>query len=554
MLHEQTSFDGGFNLVTSDMQIPANGYRFLINARQRLGYIETNKKHVQIDNIPAGKIHAHIGVGNAHFVFIEGKAYSRIDGTVGWSQVPGFSMDTVADRYYLLAIPASTFNFVRKNNPVSANSAIIVDADFAINGTPAGILVQDNVNQPQIILFNTATQSFFARSTKNYSQWTLTDHEYVPIGKQMMHKNGITFVVARDGKSVFRSVSGRPLDFVVNVDVNGNKLPSELNGGAASTSFAVDFNEITCLLDSNAENVFIIATGKNVRLVQFDYTRTIFGEPSFIELVKIQAGIVNQESIVELLGDYAFVDFENIKSFNAVEQIRNEGRNSIFSLQLANLLKGVKQKEPCSCVFDNYALFYLKTLWGNLVAVYDTLSQKWISFDITTVDRIKQFAFIETVTTTKLYAITHHNELFQMYASAGRELAQLMTRSLTPFADLEHKSQLLKLLFKGGAALGDVTAIEYVDEQESDRVDSEFTDMSSGIDYPVRPPVIPSNIPVMKHDTFTFTQGLNGKKIAFLIQWNTDARLYGFTLSTSEIAKDTSLSQQAKILKDAYAP
>ena len=553
MLHEQTSFEGGANLITNEMQISATSYKWLMNARQRLGYIEPVKKHVEITNAPAGKKQGHIGIGNVHIIFVAGLAYYRVDGQNNWSNIPGFSMDAIAPRYWMLAVPSSNFNFVRKNDPTSANRQIIIDVDFAINGTPASIIVQDNVNQPQIILYNTATQSFYARDTQTYSEWSITTPEYVPIGRQMIFKNGITFIVSRDGKSVNRSVTGRPLDFMVNVDSNGNKLPSEYNGGASSVGFAFDYDEITCLIDSNAVNVFILATARNIRLIAFDYSITIFGEPRFTQAAILEAGIVNQESVVEILGDYAFIDFENIKSFNAVQQVQNEGRNSIFSLQLASILKDVKQSDPCACIFDNYALFYIKTLWGNLIAVYDTLSEKWVSFDITRADKIKQFAFIETVTQTKLYAITDDDELFQFYASDDRELAQLMTRSITPAADPQHKSQHLKPLFRGGSLTGNVSVIEYVDEVLSERLTSDFENVSSGINYPVYPPVIPNTIATIKQDTFTFKDGLVGKKIAFIIQWNTDARLYGFTLSTSEVKRDTSLRQQDKILKETYS-
>ncbi len=554
MTHEQSTFDAGLNLLTSDMQISERGYAWLINGRQRLGHVEANQKHVEQTDAPAGKKQGHIGVGNVHILFVAGNAYYKVDGSAGWVQIPGFTMDTVADRYWAVAIPASTFNFVRKSDEVSANNPIIVDVDFAVNGNPAGILVQDNVNQPRLILYDSTHGTFIARVTKTYTQWTTTDHEYVPIGKQMMHKNGITFIVSRDGKFIMRSVTGRPLDFMVVVNPNGGKLATEHNGGAFRTSFAFDFDDITCLVDSNARGIFILGTARNIRLVAFDYVKTIFGEPTFVEAALVEAGVVNQESVVEILGDYAFVDFENVKSFNAVEQLENEGRNSIFSLQLAGLLKNIKQREPCTCVFNNYALFYLKTVWGNLIAVYDTLHEKWIALDLTTVDRIKQFAFIETTTETKLYAITHDDELFQMYASDDRELAQLKIRSITPFADLQHKSQAFKPLFRGGSIEGEVTVIEYVDEVQSNRLTGELVNVSSGVNYPVRPPVIPNTVNTMKQDSFVFNDGLLGKKIAFIVQWNTDARLHGYTFITGEVQRDASLAQQAKTLKDTYAP
>ena len=113
-------------------------------------------------------------------------------------------------------------------------------------------MVQDGINQPWLIQLNELINILTARKLNTYNQWSnvssgANSREYVPIGKQMMYLNSILFIVAPNGRSIYRSVSGRPLDFMVNIDVDGKKVPSEIIGGAASVSFAADFDEITCI-------------------------------------------------------------------------------------------------------------------------------------------------------------------------------------------------------------------------------------------------------------------------------------------------------------------
>jgi hypothetical protein len=130
---------------------------------------------------------------------------------------------------------------------------------------------------------------------------------------------------------MYQSVSGRPLDFMVNVDINGNKNILEANGGADSVSFSFDFDQITGIYTSNATDIFIYTTANKTRLIALDYDSTIFGEPTYREAVPaINAGAVNDKSIIEVLGDFIGIGKESLVSFNAVQQLKLEAKNSIF--------------------------------------------------------------------------------------------------------------------------------------------------------------------------------------------------------------------------------
>lgn len=557
MIKQQKVFTGGCNLLASDTALQDNEYRWLINARQRLGYLEANKKAIELDTAPIGKKQGIVAVGDVTILFVAGNAFYKTETGLDWIQISGFSMDAVADIYYTAIVPASTFNFHRKIDE-SLNNPMLITTDFKVSGTPAGILVQDGAHQPYIIEYDQATQTFIARVTKTYAQWANTsgvanDREYVPIGKQMMYISPILYIVSIDGKSVYRSVSGRPLDFMVNVDFNGNKLPSEAQGGASSTGFTFDSDIITNLTPINIPNSFIYGTARYTRIITADLENTIFGEPRFYQSAIIEAGIVNHQSVIEVLGDYAFVDFEAIKMFNAVLQLQNEGRNSIFSLQLSRLMNGIKQSDPVCVSFDNYCLFDIDTTWGRMCCVYDSLSAKWVSFDvISRVGAIKQFAIVETTLESKLYCITHRDEVFQLYASATeREVAILKTAAMTnEETKTQLKSQLLHLFFQAGPKIanGKVFCTEYVDDQQGANgyLEKSIDLLYAGINYPVRCPVIPSNKRIVNTMTFAFPSGLQGKKISYVVKWSNDARLIEMEFIANDIIRDSSTQQSHK--------
>src|ERR1041385_4857019 len=283
MNYNQKSFADGLDTITNDTAISQASYPWLINGRNRFGRIDPILKHVRLDTAPVGLKQGIIGVGNVVVIFVAGKAYYNQIGSDIWFQIPAFAMDETISRYYTLAVPASYLNFVRKLG-ASVNAEMVLSTDFKVAGTPAAIIVQDTINQPWLIIYDTTNQIFTARVSKNYNDWqnlseTANDREYIPIGRQMFYINGKTFIVSKDRKSLYQSITGRPLDFMMNVDINGNKAPSELIGGAATTSFNFDFDEITCVQPVSIPDSFVYATRHLVRLITMDYTNTIFGEP-----------------------------------------------------------------------------------------------------------------------------------------------------------------------------------------------------------------------------------------------------------------------------------
>jgi hypothetical protein len=553
MNYQQKSFNSGLDFISSDTQVAEDGYIWLVNGRTRYGRVEPTNKHLQLTGFPEGLQQGTITVGNVHFLFIAGRAYYRIDGTDVWIQVPLFQMSAIAKTLWSKAIEASTKHFVRRlNESESVQDDIQETVDFKIQGTPAGIIVQDGVSQPWIIEWDDVNNLFIARETKKYSNWafnstTANSREYVPIGRQMMVINSKLYIVAPDKKSIYQSISGRPLDFMVNIDVNGQKLPSESEGGARSTSFAFDFDDITCIVPINVPNSFIYGTSRNVRIVQLDYTKRIFGEPTYFQASIAKAGIVNQESFLELVnGDLAFISPDGVKSFNAIEHLQTKSNGTVFSLQVGHLLTNHTTRKPikqvnCSCVrYDNYAFFNLDTYWGNIIVTYDMLKDLWCSLDITLATKIKQFAVMETATEDKLFCLNGFNEVFQMYASTETETPEIRFRSLVDNSTAkEQKGVKLVAMFQKGTTDGNAFLTEYVDDQLSIDPDIITNPLNAadyrhrqpllgslaGVPFPVIPPVMPNNRQRVDTITFPLRGGLKGKKLSYIMQWTNDSQL-----------------------------
>ncbi len=536
----QNDFKGGINQLDDDTGIKDNEYVLLVNGRQRHGPVQPISKSVD-QRLPfAGNPQALMSVGNTLLLIISGRAYYRIYGQSTWIRIADFQMDATAYRMWLIAVPKSSRNYVRRLN-ISLNNPIIINTDFNISGNPAGILVQDGINQPWLIQFNAVTQTFVARVTKRYSQWanlsvTADDREYVPIGKQMFMLNEKLFILAPDSKSIYHSVTGRPLDFMVNVDANGDKLVAEAVGGASSVSFAFDNDDITCIRDVNIANTFLYGTARHVRLITLDYSQTIFGEPYPTQAQKIEAGILNDQSFVDALGDYTFIDNDGIKSFNAVQNLRVEGRNSVFTQQVDRLMAGrIQQTRKVAAIsFNNYALYYCQTLHGRAIAVYDMLHQAWVSLDITDVQNVKQFCALENGAINVLYALTNDG-VWEMYTSTTREMAQLHVKALMP-ADIknEHKGHWVKPIFKGATIDGIVEVQEKADDQQSQRQTRNTTNSVMAMTWPLFFPITFSSKPNAYNNAIIVDKGLAGKKLAYVILWNTDAALMNIGINTSE--------------------
>jgi hypothetical protein len=382
----------------------------------------------------------------------------------------------------------------------------------------------------------------------------------------MVYVSGKLLIVSRDGTQVYQSITGRPLDFMVVTDTNGHKLSKESLGGAEKVSYGFDFDVITCIISCNTPDSFWVGSAHNLRIVTFDFTRTIYGEPLYNISAIFNVGVVNQFSLVDTLGDFACIDFDGVKSINAVQSLKFRGRNSIFSLNVMKLFrtsksKRLKQKDTACIQFDNYILFNVDTRYGNLIIVYDLILSKWISFDITLVHHIKQFTTTEIPTETKLYCITQDDKVWQMFGAATTEVAIARTKSYIRMdsyiaqsenqssGQSEHKGQMLNCAFVDGSYAGHCEVREFIDEQESivSREKKAINVTIPGIKFPVEMPVVPNTQQQVNNLTFSLTKGLAGKKVSYIIMWNNDCHLLEHEIITSDIGNKIAGRQKQEV-------
>lgn len=455
----RNDFQGGMNRLDDSSKLLENQYPIAVNARTRYNVVEPIRSPLkQLQGLPSGLHQGVYAAGAIVLVFIGGKAYYKdfSNPASNYAQVAGLQMDANVANIFVEFVPASTINYVRKaaSAPPDPNASITLGAQTA--GSPQCAVVQDGINQPWIIESNGV-----ARISKNYNEWTTNNREYIPIGKQMYYSGeGVLYIVSPDGGFIYRSVTGRPLDFVVAIDNTGNKA-----GDAVVTSHSVDFGAITCIRGLNTDqSAIFVSTAYRSYMVIPDFADTLFGEPKFSNVPLFATGALNQFSFIELLGDSAFISFSGMRSFNAVLQLKNEGKNAPFSAQISTFVADITQETPCAINSDDYALFFVKTIHGDCILVFDTLKAQWVAIDkLAGISGIKQFAEMKILGTRKLFFITPAG-LYEYYGgSTFEEVGFYLGDFASGDAEVQHKPLNLNLIFSEPIEFGAVSVKAFTD-------------------------------------------------------------------------------------------
>lgn len=517
--YTQASFAGGMNMVLDETRLQENQYVYAFNVRNRFDVLSPITDSLEVES-PSGLKQGLYAIGNILVVFVAGKAYYKEKHADAWTQVTGFQMSTTAKQFWCEVVPVSTANMERK---ATDSNGVTLNFGNTSTESPRALVVQDGVNQPWLI-FPDAT----ARKSKDYTGWTTTDREYLPIGKMMVYVDGILFIVSADGTKIFRSVTGRPLDCMVNILPSGDKQTTETIGGAASVSFAPSFDGITAISALNSGEI-LVANNKNTVLFVIDRSRTVFGEPTFTVKIGLPVGCVNQQSFIDILGDYAFMDFVGIRSFNAVQQLRFEGRNSAFSLPISPAFKDIIQDSEICCAisYDNYAMFAVNTIFGYATLVYDILNKTYVSFDLTSATKLKQFATTYPFE-RKLYAISE-DKVWEIFASTDYPLAILRTKAFcSQDPKLELQCSMFRMVFTEPQVDGrTVRALLYVDGRRSAEIETTYRKKELGIKFPMDFPITFDsdrsclNLPL----NFQGAETTYGWKIGFIVKWKNGAKL-----------------------------
>jgi len=555
MKFSQQSFSGGMNLLVDDTRLPVvsgyklgnnpyslgyNQYRLGINVRNRFDVLNTVKQSKKDPAAPPGIKQELVTFGNYIIMFVSGLAWYRYYLDTGWKQIAGFSMLSTAPRLWTTLIPVATTNYARQSIGSQIDSTLVSTAQSGVNRLAVdtviaeaslnGLLVQDNVNQPQFIFIGTDGLPT-SRTTQSYEEWEIIfdsdkvtvlfdAREYVPIGNAMEWTDGVLFIVSQDVSQIYRSVSGRPLDFVINVDTLGQK-----GGDATTTSTSVGVGGISCIRATATGSLFVAAGNSNY-VISFDKSNiapTMFGEYTFTRQFLFNATLVNDRSILDSLGDTKFIGITGVRSFNAVEQEQNEGRNSEFSSLIQAAFNNIIQdfQYSAAILYDNYEFYAVTTIFGPAIVVYDTILACWTSFDLGQVPvRVKQLAKIE-LTVQKLYAIGEDDELYELYAGTEDATSYVRLGASSDEPKMTHKLTDIRLVINNITQDCTCSAIAFTDNRLSEQ-----TAQVKNITYPEPTWPYTGIIDMPDIDTlcqpvlFSFPNASQGWKTFALVSWN----------------------------------
>lgn len=535
----QNSFNGGMNLRDSADALAVNEYVWAVNARTRDQRVGCVRAPVEDTSAPTGKKQGLYALAEYLIIFVAGKAYWKKYTETSWTQISGFQMSRTASALYATLVTGSSVNLQRLRTDAETTIAYKTSGTglATATGTPAGLLIQDGTNQPWIIF-----PDLTCRVTQTYDQWIQgTAQEYVPVGTQMAVAGAKLFILSVDGKRIYQSVSGRMLDFVVNVDTAGNK-----GGNADTTSHAVSGDVVTALKAVSLTNL-LVATAKQVWLVELDYTNKTFGEPRFNNNPVVDAGITNEKSVIELLGDYQFIDFNGVRSFNAVMNLKFKGQNAPFSSKISELFKERLQSsdDTAAIAFDNYGIFSVFTTIGHGLLIYDTLLEAWVSIDQHDCIRVKNFAVTTGASTQQLWALTAQGRVFQLFAGTDYLQPMVMTRGFTE-ASLTVEQQGRSVLTQIEECTGGtLRVIPYVDSKRFGAKSRTLRNTTPALTFPMEYPIAFSNTDRLDIISIPLTKLPIARVLQVVVTWSGGGALNSLMLASENSVSQTPTAQQA---------
>jgi hypothetical protein len=562
-----SDFSGGMRRNVDPTGIEDNEYALLINGRNRFGNVAPINGPLELTNqLPSGFYQNVYGFESILLLFIDGKAFAKdFKASSGFVQIPGIQMTETAPEIFVEAVPSSWMNAQRKATASDQNAEVTFFSQ--VSGTPSALVVQDGIIQPMLI-FSTGN----ARQAKTSIDWSDSEllgedrREYVPKGKQMCYQDGRLYIVSSDGYTIYRSVTGRPLDFVIAIDTDGHKLPPLTSGveEANRLSYNLDYSPITCLKAiaakprvSDEEEGFFVGTLKRSWIVFPHFRNTVFAEPRFSNQVLFPTGPLNQYSFTELLGDTAIISEAGVTTFNSIFTIQNEGRNAPFHDKIFKLFElgkdQIKQTITCAITSDNYAFFGMDTIYGPAVLVYDTQREAWSSVDIypNLKGKIKQFAEIKLSGQRYLFFITSGNQLFEAFAGEALEYKVYGKEVQSEDAEIDLIPKRFRLVLDEIVKGGDVSVTIYSNGKAGTR-------MTKTIDAPTTTDTIPiefpfgdaKNIGVVKR-TFTVEEGIKGDRIGYFLECSAEASIQRIEIILESEERQVSEQEMGNIFEQA---
>jgi len=558
-----SDFKGGMRMDVDPTKLAPDEYFLLVNGRSRDGKLRPVKLPSLESSLNGNLFQAVFGTGSTLIVMMDGKlCIKNYEGTDPNFARPPFSpMTDFAPTIWGEFVPASTINFKRQLPPgvFDPRTGDILFTDPIAN-SPRALILQDGVQQPRLVF----PDSFSNRFTQNFAEWnpSLDKREYVPKGKQMLFHNGALYIVSLDGTEIYHSVTGRPLDFVIAIQgEEGDKIVDGIYQEEASRlSHRVSYEPITCLasLDVTSENPdveppFYVGTKHSSFIVYPDTSNSIFDEPTFRNIGLFPTGPLNQNSFVEMDGDYGIISTGGIRSFNAVSQTKNEGKNSLFSLYVHPLFVNpstgdyLEQTSSAAWNYDNYSLFAVNTIYGYGILVFDNLIKKYSSLDIypSITSPIKQFAEIIVNGRHRLFFITATG-LFEAFSGPIANMRCLPREFGTGNLFVEHSINKVQVILDSVQSVGNLTLTEYADRRKGEVKTRPLTVNVDNNNLPLTPPYGVAISDSIREEMFSFQQSKRGWKIGIEVAMDALADIVEIQVLPKVFIEENSEEQRAR--------
>lgn len=512
-----STFTGGMVSILTKSNLGLNEYALLLNGRVRTDTVVPVRRPRRVAQAPnARRYQGFEAVDNFLVLVADGLIYYQDASNSEQNSfvlIPGVALNPDATKAYLAAVPPSSLNYVRKaSTPNEAGTDIMLTT--RIDGSVACLVAQDGQTQPIIILPNGT-----ARQAQSFNQWNQDNREYVPIGQQMLWDGSVFYIASNF--VIFRSVTGRPLDFIIPVDTNGNKISPESVGGAGAVSLAPVSERITGLKQLITGEI-LVSTSKYSFTLSKSANTFVFAEPIY-NVKPLSTGLVNNECFAQILGDSTLIDTQSVKSFDAVQVLQRAAVFANFTRNISSLF--VAQVNPACVSFATYGYYLVDTIYGRGILVYDEVLGKFVSLDLfDELTTATQLRVIDTGAGQKLFFITE-NALYEY--GAGDFIEAQIDLSEVQVTDIKKQlvTTFINVIFENINSSGTVTVTPTVNGINLASKQAELV-YASGDDR-------------TQVKTFSYSlEHIRGSQLGLRISWNFDAEL-----STAQLTYDQPTQQ-----------
>src|SRR5574343_983354 len=533
LLYAQSDFSGGLFTQYDATKTPRNSYPLALDVQMRRNVVKPRNRHAK-PTCPLGTVHGLYAVGSQRYIFIDGQAYVRdVSSSLYFNTSDGWTEIDSSVRVYAERLPTTFKLFNRRASTVETTTLYF---NNSIAAYPECLWVGNGRDDEQVI-YPDGTAELIG----DFDGWTQNDPSYVPIGTVRVFTADKGFIMNPTGLKLYSSVTGRPTDYVIQINNAGDKV-----GDADSFYTGISAEAVTAL--KAADNGTVIATTAfGTFTVTPDYNTTFYGEPFLRVRPLFPVGAVNDKSFVNLNGDVAFISFTGIHTFHQTKQDRIESSNEPLGRKIYGLLAN-PQSDTCAVDFDDNALFAVNTIYGRGVMVYDNSLEQFTSLDLS-FGHVTQFAVVnDPILGPRLFFINAANELYEAYADDTKLTGRIYLGDFTAQGSgIDSRIDSIFLTFTNIRAGGQVRCKLWIDgEERGEQVQTVTAEsLPAGDDAIPRVDVVNT-----KQLQFNFAERTEGSRVGIWIEWDADAEL-----SHAALYGDASVMRQVDgtIVEEPYA-